>query len=308
MRKLLVIATLLVFLVSCATTAPSPAPPTPAEKAKPAADTGAAPKPKEAEAKPAAPAAKQAEAKPAAPATKQAEAKPAAPKPTQAVAKAPAKLDKIKLVYTILGAGTAPIWIAYDEGIFKKNGLDVEMEFSQNTANAAKALAGGQFQFATMGGEIPVRLTVSGTPTVLLSVTTNYMVFALFGNPKLTKPEDLKGGKVGVTQFGSGTDVATRAALRKYGLEPDRDYAIIQTGGMAQGLAAVLAGGIDASTFGHPMTLQAKKAGLKELIDITTLQIPFGQNGIGVTRDYLSKNEDVVRRFVKSYVEAIALA
>ncbi|MBI4318668.1 MAG: ABC transporter substrate-binding protein [Chloroflexi bacterium] len=306
MKKLLLIATLLAALVGCAAGAPSPVPPTPAEKAKPAVET--APKAKEAEAKPAAPAAKEDEAKPAAPKPKEAEAKPATPKAKEAEAKTPAKLDKIRVVYSIIAANSAPLWLAYEQGLFKKNGLDVELQFVVSTSNAAKALAGGEFQFATMGGEIPVRLTAGGTPTALLAVMGNYFVFSLFSQPSLTKPEDLRGKKVGVTAFGSGTDAATRSGLRKLGLEPDRDYTILQSGGMAEQLAAMKAGGLDAGTYGYPFVLSAAKAGFKELVDFTALQIPFPQSGLGVLKDYVAKNEDVVRRFVKGYVEGIAVA
>ncbi|MBI4322019.1 MAG: ABC transporter substrate-binding protein [Chloroflexi bacterium] len=276
MQKLIVLATLLAILVGCATTAPSPAPPA-AEKAKPAAETKPAPKAKEAEAKPA--------------------------------LKKEDGIAKLKVVYTILAPGVVPLWIAFDKGLFKKNDLDVELEFSNNTAAAAAALAAGKYQFGTMSGDLPVKLTLGGTPAVLLSVASNITDFLLYSKPDLTKPQDLKGKTVGVTKFGTGTDWAARAALRKFGLEPDRDYTVIQTGGWPESIAAVVAGGVDAATVGAGAgSPAARKAGLTQLLDMATLDIPFAQNGIGVTKDYVAKNEDIVRRFMRSYVEAIALA
>ncbi|MBI4322022.1 MAG: ABC transporter substrate-binding protein [Chloroflexi bacterium] len=308
MTRLLVLSTLLLFVASCATTAPVPST-SPGDRGKAPAETATTAKVKEVV--PPTAAAKTdtgvtAEAKKSLPPTETAKAKEAE---TKAAAKKEARLDRINLVYTILAPGTVPVWIAFDQGIYRKNGLDVEMEFSNATAAAAGALAGGKYQFSTMGGEIPVRLTVAGTPTVLLSVAANVMDFFIYSQASLTKPADLRGKKIGITRFGSGTDVATRAALRKFGLEPDRDYTIVQSGGSQESIIAVAAGGIDAATVGGGnWGPTAKKAGLNELLDIATLEIPFAQNGVGVTKDYLAKNEDVVRRFVRSYLEGIALA
>ncbi|MCL5960807.1 MAG: ABC transporter substrate-binding protein [Chloroflexi bacterium] len=226
----------------------------------------------------------------------------------RAVAKKDVKLNKLRVAYTAQSGSHTPLFIAKDEGLFNKNGLDVELVFVSGTPTAVQALVAGELDSVTVGSDVPVNLAINGVQTVLLTAASNSMVFYMYSKPTITKPQDLKGGTVGVSKFGSGTDMAAQVALRKFGLEPKKDYTLLQTGGLPETVAAIQAGGIDAGVISPPNSLKARKLGLKELIDITSLEIPFIMNAFAVKKDWLAKNEDVARRFVKSYVEGIALA
>ena len=83
--------------------------------------------------------------------------------------------------------------------------------------------------------------------------------------PEIKQPAQLKGKKVGVTRLGGSTDWALDAALKQWGIERGADHVVIQTGGMPEGLAALIAGALDAVVLSPPSNFRAAKAGMHEL-------------------------------------------
>jgi ABC-type nitrate/sulfonate/bicarbonate transport system substrate-binding protein len=115
--------------------------------------------------------------------------------------------------------------------------------------------------------------------------------------------EDLRGKVFGTTRFGTQSDLASRIALRLHGLDPERDVTMVQTGGPAETVTAMMTGKVHAAAISPPATLQAKRVKLKELMDLSKLDVEYHVNGLVTTRRYLKSNEDVVRRFLKAYIE-----
>jgi ABC-type nitrate/sulfonate/bicarbonate transport system substrate-binding protein len=109
-----------------------------------------------------------------------------------------------------------------------------------------------------------------------------------------------------VTRFGSITDFFGRYALKTKGLIADKDVGVVQTNDLPNTLASLKIGAIDAGVVVAPFTLEARKMGFPELVDMTKIGGPFPFNGVVTTREFLKKDTDVVRRFMKGYVEAIA--
>jgi NitT/TauT family transport system substrate-binding protein len=119
---------------------------------------------------------------------------------------------------------------------------------------------------------------------------------------------DLKGKLFGATRFGTLSDFASRFALEKSGLNPDRDITMVQTGGQPETLLALLTGKVQGAALSVPAILRAKKANMRELLDMAKLEATIHQNGVVTTRKYLKTNEDTVRRFLRAYIEGAALA
>ena len=118
--------------------------------------------------------------------------------------------------------------------------------------------------------------------------------------------EDLRGKVFGTTRFGTQSDLASRIALRRYGIDPERDITMVQTGGPAETVSAMAAGKVHAAAITPPATLQARKVKLKELLDLSTLDVEYHVNGVVTTRRFIKSNEDLVRRFLRAYVEGAA--
>jgi ABC-type nitrate/sulfonate/bicarbonate transport system substrate-binding protein len=131
-------------------------------------------------------------------------------------------------------------------------------------------------------------------------------LFWIYSRPEIGRMEDLKGKIFGTTRFGTLSDLASRFALRFYGIDPERDITMVQTGGPAETVTAIVTGKIHAAALSPPATLQAKKVKLKELLDMSKLDAEYHINGVVTTKRYLKSNEDTVRRFMRAYIEGAA--
>ena len=91
------------------------------------------------------------------------------------------------------------------------------------------------------------------------------------------------------------------------GLNPDKDVTLLQTGGEATRLAALVNGSIDATVLNPPVHKRAVEAGMRVMANMAEMEIPFQNSALVATQRYIAKNPDVMRRLVKSFVEGIHL-
>ena len=213
------------------------------------------------------------------------------------------KLDRLRVGGGSASAAQMAIWFAKEGGFYEKHGLNVEVISIPGSSLAIQAMLSGELPIIQAGGAGPIQVALSGTDTVILATIVKKFNWWIFAQPNIARVEDLKGKIFGVTRFGTQSDLASRIALRKAGLEPERDVTMIQTGGPAETVTAMAAGRVNAAAISPPATLQAKRLKLKDLMDLTTLDVEYHVNGVVTTRRYLKSNEDIVRRFLRAYTE-----
>ncbi|MBI2955475.1 MAG: ABC transporter substrate-binding protein [Chloroflexi bacterium] len=252
------------------------------------------------------------EAKPEAVATKPAAQAPTPQakeaKPQKEAAKDAKKAAKIRVAYAAVAGTQTPIWLAKEKGLYEKYGLDAEVVYIASGAPTAQAMIAGEIQVGSTGGESVVTSNLAGSDIVMIAATSNYLAFSLFGQPNIQRVEELKGKTLGISRFGSGPDTAARMTLKRLGLEPGKDVAIIESGGSPETFGAMKAGGIHATVTGPPNSVALKKLGMRELVNISELEIPYVQTGIAVSKQFMANNRETVMSFLKAYVEAISVA
>ncbi|HWX78176.1 MAG TPA: ABC transporter substrate-binding protein, partial [Candidatus Acidoferrales bacterium] len=123
--------------------------------------------------------------------------------------------------------------------------------------------------------------------------------------PEINGVKGLSGKTLGATNKGTPSDIAGRMVLAQNGLKPDVDVKFAYLKEIPALVAALKEGVIDAALIAAPSTLTARGFGLKELVNITALKIPFVQHSVATTRSYISTNPEVVRRFVRSAAEGL---
>jgi NitT/TauT family transport system substrate-binding protein len=138
-----------------------------------------------------------------------------------------------------------------------------------------------------------------------VAVALNTTPIVIMGT--VAKIEDLKGKAVGITRFGSNTDISARYAIRKAGLQPEKDVALVQLEDYPGIMGGIASGRIAAGALADPFTDAAKKLGYKEIADIAAMGLEFPFVGIAAKKSYIKDNVDTVQRFVRAYTEAIAL-
>jgi ABC-type nitrate/sulfonate/bicarbonate transport system substrate-binding protein len=156
-------------------------------------------------------------------------------------------------------------------GLFRKNGLDVDLVYIQGSPILTAAMVSGQVPLSFIGGGAIVASALGGADTVYLACGINTLYWRMFATADVKTVADLKGKKIGLTAMGSQEDAVTRYLLKEHGLVPDRDVAIVAVGSAPNRLAALSKGIINASTFIPPQDIAAEKLGLRELIDMSKL-------------------------------------
>jgi ABC-type nitrate/sulfonate/bicarbonate transport system substrate-binding protein len=137
---------------------------------------------------------------------------------------------------------------------------------------------------------------------VLVAGGANRFPYVLFVTDEIKRVEDLRGKKFGVSRIGSADNAAAVTVLDKLGVK-ESDVTYVQAGSIPARLAAMQTNALQATLLQAPETLKAKEIGLRALLDFTKLDVEWQQNGVAVTRDYIKKKPDTVRRFLRAYVE-----
>ena len=206
-------------------------------------------------------------------------------------------------VYGVIATDPVYLWMAQEKGFFKKNGLSIDLTHIP-TNQAVQALVGGKVQFVTAGPQI-LEAALAGADTVYIICPINNFVLSLYGRPEINGVKGLSGKTLGATNKGTPSDIAGRMVLAQNGLKADVDVKFVYLKEIPALVAALKEGVIDAALIAAPSTLTARGFGLKELVNITALKIPFVQHSVATTRSYISANPEVVRRFVRSAAEAL---
>lgn len=214
-------------------------------------------------------------------------------------------LEKIRLGYSSVSGTQGVIWVAQEAGLFKKYGLDVELIYISGGSTLVKAMVAGEIPLAAFGGREVVDANLAGSDLVIVIGINNRMVHSVVTLPDIKTPEQLKGKKLGVTRFGTVTDFALRYALRRWNLDPDKDVAILQVGGIPEILGAMQGGALHGGSVSPPTTQQAKKLGFNVLMDLSATDIEYPSNEIATTKSFAKSREDLIRRFAQAYTEGV---
>jgi NitT/TauT family transport system substrate-binding protein len=207
--------------------------------------------------------------------------------------------------YAAVSGPHAVLWIARDAGLFEKNGLRTDVAYIRSGSTMSQALVAGEIKMAQMGGPAMLAAGVAGMDVTFVAVALNTTPIVIMGT--VAKIEDLKGKAVGITRFGSNTDISARFAIRKAGLQPEKDVALVQLEDYPGIMGGIASGRIAAGALADPFTDAAKKMGYKEIADIAAMGLEFPFVGIAAKKSYITDNTDTVQRFVRAYTEAIAL-
>ncbi|MSP39019.1 MAG: ABC transporter substrate-binding protein [Deltaproteobacteria bacterium] len=216
-----------------------------------------------------------------------------------------AEAPTIRIVYNALGGSMAPLWLGQELGLFAKHGLQHSLSYLAATTSVQAIVAGSE-DIGLVGNQC-VDLALEGAETIYVASDISRFVFHLYGDPAIKSVHDLKGKAVAVTQAAASTDYATRIVLRRYGLVPDKDVKILFTGNMPALVTTVKSGNAAAGLMSAPTTIQALELGLKPILNVTEMNIPFLFVGVCTTRKMIQQRPDTVTRFLRAYVEALAI-
>ena len=182
--------------------------------------------------------------------------------------------------------------------------LSQTIYFSGGTLSVTAMISGDTPVIQASGPGIVSAGLAGGEPVYVVGgiVSLDYW---LMTQPEIKTAEQLKGGTIAVARFGGAADFVARYALARLGLNPGKDVTIVQTGSTPERMAAMETRRVSGSALVPPSTFAAQKKGFYVLADVAALGLAYQHQGGVTTRKYLREHPDVVRNFVKSYIEAV---
>jgi ABC-type nitrate/sulfonate/bicarbonate transport system substrate-binding protein len=208
----------------------------------------------------------------------------------------------VSLIYEAIAATNATLWLAEDARLFQKYGLEAKVVHARG-AIPVQALVGGSVEFGAFSGSSTVAAVLAGSDIVFVAAKGNFAVMSFWvrRDSPIKSLAELRGKTIGVTRAGSASHAIARLALKSAGLS-DRDVKYLHHGGLPESFASLDQGIVEASMGSPP------RPGFKELVDLSSLKIPFLQGAIEVQRSFLQNRRETVLNMLKAYVETIKLA
>ena len=199
------------------------------------------------------------------------------------------------------------MWVAKEAGLFKENGLDVQLIFIGSSSLLTQAVIAGDVPIAIMSGTAAIGSQLAGSDVIMAGSTKKDPAQAFLVTAKgISQPAQLKGKKLAVSRLGASSDFILRLILKKLGLIPEKDVAIIQIGSSPVRMAALANGTADGTALTFEEMMVAKKMGFNVLLNLTELGVESLNSDIVTTRRYMRESRDIVQRFIKGMVKGVS--
>jgi len=209
----------------------------------------------------------------------------------------------LRAVYNALSGVMAPIWVAQDGGLFTKHGVNVDLKYLAATT-AVQGMVGGGEEVGLVGNQ-GIDAKLEGADLIYIASGLPTFVFQVYARPEVKSVADLKGKVVAVTQPAASTDYAMRIVLKRNGLEPDKDVKIMYAQDITNVLNSVSVGNAAAGIMSAPTSIKAKAAGIRPLINITELKIPFLFTAVLSSGKVIREKNEALTRFLLGYIESM---
>ncbi|HKA32264.1 MAG TPA: ABC transporter substrate-binding protein [Candidatus Binatia bacterium] len=213
----------------------------------------------------------------------------------------------LKLGWSGSGVGADMLKLAGRSNVWRKHGLDVQPVYLSSGNLMAQTLSSGEIGLTGFDVTAMLALGVSGARDLrVISVLINRLEPFFVVQKSIATPADLKGKRVTISRFGSGSDIITRVALRYWKLDPDKDMAFLQSGNTPTRIAALVAGHVDAALVSSTQVQKVVETGCcRVLADLSELPIDYANYGVVVSGSLLKSQRDNVKRFLQALTETI---
>lgn len=213
---------------------------------------------------------------------------------------------KLDIPFQAVGIGVTPLWLAIDSGFFKKYGVDATTQFVSQSPTLVAAVLSGDTPFANAGQNAVIAADLNGGDIVILVSGPEKLFFEINTAPAIHRVADLKGKKIGISQFGATTDFIARYVLQKAGLDPKTDASVLPTGPQAANLAALQAGLLQAAVLAAPTMFKAEDIGFPAVTNMLDYDLFFYTSALIAKRSWVEQHRDETMAVVKAYLAGSA--
>src|SRR5688572_8458321 len=218
-----------------------------------------------------------------------------------------AELEKLNVVYSTIATASLTTWIPLEAGLYKKYGFDANLIYVTGS-QAITTLISGDAQIAQASGAAGVVSRLAGSDVSIIGAIINVIPMSLVATPDITSPKDLKGKTLGVSRFGSLTDLGLKKAISELGLDPAKDVKLIQTGGVPENFLFMQQGIIKAALISSPALEKAKEMGYRELLNLADIKFRYPGTALLTTDSFIRNRPRSLNRFLRATLEGIKYA
>ncbi len=204
-----------------------------------------------------------------------------------------------------LNNNTIHSFVSRDTGLFRKYGMDARLVVFQAGSLLAQASMAGEVKISMVAGPVTIASRAAGSDSIIVGALINTLPYKMIVAKGITRSDQLRGKKIGISRFGSSTDTAVRLFLSKFTLNPDKDVVLVQAGEQSSRFAALAGGAIDATIVGVPLDITAQKQGFPVLADLAQLQIPYPQAIVETTDRLIREEPQLVKNYLKGLIAGI---
>ncbi|MSP41434.1 MAG: ABC transporter substrate-binding protein [Deltaproteobacteria bacterium] len=219
------------------------------------------------------------------------------------VPNAPAQVD-FPIGYSSLGGTYAFISLIEEQRLLEQEGIRPVFVYIGGP-QITQALIAGDIKMALVAGASPVRAAAQGAELRFIGGVTDKENITIVADPKITKPAELKGTRMAIDRLGDYTDFRARKVLERFGLEAQKDVVLLQIGGQTGRFAALRTGQVQSTFVAPPLTLIAKKAGFRPLIDLADLGFPSTSGSIVIMKSSAERQEKEVYGVMRAITRAL---
>ena len=213
--------------------------------------------------------------------------------------------ERIRIAWAGASPANAAIWVLQEKRILQKYGVEPEIISISASPIVSQALIAGEIDVSATSVATLLSSRLAGADTVMILGIVRTFVDHIITAQNITTPDQLKGKIGGVNRIGSTSDLGLRFALRRLGIDPDRDAKIITAGGNPERFAALSKGVINFTIIPEPFVRQALQLGFRDLFDIGSLKIPFWWNSVLSREAIVKAKRPLLLKFTRAMIEAI---
>jgi len=213
---------------------------------------------------------------------------------------------KVLIAHGAISNNVEPLWIAKEQGIFRKHGIEAELVFII-AGRAMQAMLAGQVPVGFVGGTHVVNANTAGGDFSMILGLENRLDYLFLAKPTIKSGEDLKGKKVGIGTPAGSASLATYVALDHLGLVPRRDnIVLLGIGGVPERMAALRSGTVDATSLSPEIGQQVLGEGYRVLVDLGKENVQFQSSGLVASHSLIKSNPLLIENIAKATVEGVA--
>jgi ABC-type nitrate/sulfonate/bicarbonate transport system substrate-binding protein len=208
--------------------------------------------------------------------------------------------------YSSLGGTYAFLALMEEQRLLEKDGIRPAFVYIGGP-QISQALIAGDIRMAVLGAASPVRAAAHGAEMRFIGGVTDKENITVIADPKITKPTELKGTRMAIDRLGDYSDFRARKVLEMFGLEPQKDVLLLQIGGQTGRFAALKSGQVQSTFVAAPLTLVARKAGVRSLLDLADLGFPSTSASLVIMKSTADRNEREVYAVMRAISRAVRM-